>query len=94
MQVVGANHQGDKLGEIPSRGAIVNPPENVLGSIAWETQVQQVAPIQNFRMFAPGMSDGVTNHHKIDLFVFCLLELLLMEFGHEFFKRRRHGNDR
>ena len=94
MQVVGANHQGDKPWGNPVEGSIVNPPENVLGSIAGETQVQQVAPIQNFRMFAPGMSDGVPNHHKIDLFVFCLIEFLLVELGHEFFKRRRNGNDR
>ena len=94
VHIVGANHQGDKLRGNPIESAIVNPPENVLGSIAGETQVQEIAPIEDSGIFAPGMSDGVTNHHKIDLFVFCLLELLPVEFGHEFFKRRRNGNDR
>ena len=78
MQVVGTNHQSHKLGGNSIKRSIPNAPENIVSAITGKAKVQQITPFKCARIFTPRMSNGVTDHYKIDLGVCCLLEFLLV----------------
>ena len=78
VDVVGTDHQGHNLWRNSIKCPIFNAPENILRAITGKTKVEQITPFKSARVFAPRMSDGVTDHYKIDLGVFCLLEFLLV----------------
>ncbi len=94
MRVVGADHQRHQPGRETVESAMLNPPQDILGTVPGETQVQHLRLLERIRVPAPGMGDRVPDHHQVEITRFCLGKLLFIERRHELLQLRRHRDHR